>query len=81
MIGPIRLRQVDVPQMSLNRMNDMIDGCRVDGSIVLDGEETSMPDKSIDVVMLRARVGMVFQKPNPFPKSIYRQRGLWAPHP
>ncbi|OGR23046.1 MAG: phosphate ABC transporter ATP-binding protein [Desulfobacterales bacterium RIFOXYA12_FULL_46_15] len=53
----------------LNRMNDTIDGCRVEGQILLD--ETDIYDKNIDVVPLRARVGMVFQKPNPFPKSIY----------
>jgi phosphate transport system ATP-binding protein len=53
----------------LNRMNDVIDGCRVAGSIKLD--EADIYDPSLDVVMLRARVGMVFQKPNPFPKSIY----------
>ena len=53
----------------LNRMNDTIDGCRVTGDITLDG--TDVYDPSIDVVELRARVGMVFQKPNPFPKSIY----------
>ncbi|MBW9051866.1 phosphate ABC transporter ATP-binding protein PstB [Rhizobium mesosinicum] len=54
---------------SLNRMNDTIDGCRVTGKISLDGDDIYDPD--IDVVELRARVGMVFQKPNPFPKSIY----------
>ena len=53
----------------LNRMNDTIDICRVTGSITLDGED--IYDPKIDVVELRARVGMVFQKPNPFPKSIY----------
>ncbi|EGV30336.1 phosphate ABC transporter, ATPase subunit [Thiorhodococcus drewsii AZ1] len=53
----------------LNRMNDTIDGCRVTGSILLDGQD--IYDKSLDPVPLRARVGMVFQKPNPFPKSIY----------
>ncbi|WP_438616899.1 phosphate ABC transporter ATP-binding protein PstB [Parazoarcus communis] len=53
----------------LNRMNDTIDGCRVTGKIELDGED--IYDRSLDVVLLRARVGMVFQKPNPFPKSIY----------
>ena len=53
----------------LNRMNDTIDGCSVGGSITLDNED--IYDKAIDVVHLRARVGMVFQKPNPFPKSIY----------
>src|SRR5688500_4830828 len=53
----------------LNRMNDTIDSARVTGLITLDGED--IYDKSIDVVELRARVGMVFQKPNPFPKSIY----------
>lgn len=53
----------------LNRMNDTIDSCRVTGSITLDNQD--IYDKAIDVVELRARVGMVFQKPNPFPKSIY----------
>ncbi|WP_295458080.1 phosphate ABC transporter ATP-binding protein PstB [uncultured Thiodictyon sp.] len=53
----------------LNRMNDTIDGCRVQGSIQLDGQE--IYDKRVDPVPLRAQVGMVFQKPNPFPKSIY----------
>lgn len=54
---------------TLNRMNDTIEGCRVEGLITLDGEDVY--DPKIDVVELRARVGMVFQKPNPFPKSIY----------
>ena len=54
---------------SLNRMNDVIEGCRVTGSIKIDGQD--IYDKSLDVVQLRARVGMVFQKPNPFPKSIF----------
>ena len=53
----------------LNRMNDTITGCRVAGEIRLDQED--IYDHSLDVVQLRARVGMVFQKPNPFPKSIY----------
>ncbi|WP_274627608.1 phosphate ABC transporter ATP-binding protein PstB [Arvimicrobium flavum] len=53
----------------LNRMNDTIDSARVSGKITLDGED--IYDRNIDVVELRARVGMVFQKPNPFPKSIY----------
>ena len=53
----------------LNRMNDTIEGCRVTGDIVLDG--VNIHDRNIDVVPLRAQVGMVFQKPNPFPKSIY----------
>ena len=53
----------------LNRMNDIIDVCRVRGRIELDGE--NIYDRNVDVVQLRARVGMVFQKPNPFPKSIY----------
>jgi phosphate transport system ATP-binding protein len=54
---------------SLNRMNDTIDTCRVTGRITLD--EQDVYDNTIDVVELRARVGMVFQRPNPFPKSIY----------
>jgi phosphate transport system ATP-binding protein len=53
----------------LNRMNDTIVGCRVSGSIRLDGQD--IYDHEMDVVPLRAQVGMVFQKPNPFPKSIY----------
>ena len=53
----------------LNRMNDTIDICQVSGDITLDGKD--IYDKDIDVVELRARVGMVFQKPNPFPKSIF----------
>ena len=53
----------------LNRMNDTIVGARVEGSIMLDGQD--IHEKRQDVVQLRARVGMVFQKPNPFPKSIY----------
>lgn len=53
----------------LNRMNDTIEGARVTGTILLDGED--IYDPCVDVVELRARVGMVFQKPNPFPKSIY----------
>jgi len=53
----------------LNRMNDVIEGCRVEGKITLDDED--IYGEAIDVVQLRARIGMVFQKPNPFPKSIY----------
>jgi phosphate transport system ATP-binding protein len=54
---------------SINRMNDTIPTCRVTGSIEIDSKD--IYDKDLDVVQLRARVGMVFQKPNPFPKSIY----------
>ena len=53
----------------INRMNDTIDAARVEGRITLDGED--IYDKRVDPVQLRARVGMVFQKPNPFPKSIF----------
>ncbi|WP_409432608.1 phosphate ABC transporter ATP-binding protein PstB [Litorimonas sp. RW-G-Af-16] len=52
-----------------NRMNDTIEGCKVTGSLRMDGQD--IHDPSLDPVLLRARVGMVFQKPNPFPKSIY----------
>ncbi|MEH6346882.1 MAG: phosphate ABC transporter ATP-binding protein PstB [Bermanella sp.] len=52
-----------------NRMNDLVDGCHISGEILLD--EQNIYDKSVDVAELRRRVGMVFQKPNPFPKSIY----------
>jgi len=52
-----------------NRMNDTIPNARVSGTVLLDGEDIYGPD--VDPVLLRARVGMVFQKPNPFPKSIY----------
>ncbi len=54
---------------ALNRMNDTIVGCRVSGDLTIDGE--SIYARNMDPVLLRARVGMVFQKPNPFPKSIY----------
>jgi phosphate transport system ATP-binding protein len=54
---------------TLNRMNDVIAGTRVEGKILLDGRDINAPE--VDVVELRRRVGMVFQKPNPFPKSIY----------
>ena len=53
---------------SLNRMNDLVEGCRIDGSVLLDGEDIY---GKIDVSLLRKRVGMVFQSPNPFPMSIY----------
>ncbi|MEW5966866.1 MAG: phosphate ABC transporter ATP-binding protein PstB [Pseudomonadota bacterium] len=52
-----------------NRMNDLVDICRVDGKILLDGK--NIYDQDVNVALLRRRVGMVFQKPNPFPKSIY----------
>ncbi len=54
---------------TLNRMNDVVPGTRVEGSILIDGQDIHAPE--VDVVDLRRRVGMVFQKPNPFPKSIY----------
>lgn len=54
---------------SINRMNDLVDSARIDGKILLDGED--IYDKAVNVADLRRRVGMVFQKPNPFPKSIY----------
>ena len=53
---------------SLNRMNDLVEGCRIEGSILLDGVDVY---RQMDAVELRRRVGMVFQKPNPFPMSIY----------
>ena len=53
---------------SLNRMNDLVEGCRIEGEVLLDGEDIY---KDMDVNLLRKRVGMVFQKPNPFPMSIY----------
>jgi len=53
----------------LNRMNDTIENCRIEGKILLDGYDIYAPE--VDAVELRRRVGMVFQKPNPFPKSIY----------
>ncbi len=53
----------------INRMNDTIEGARVEGSILIDGED--IYDRRVDPVQLRAKVGMVFQKPNPFPKSIF----------
>ncbi len=68
MIGPSGCGKSTILRC-LNRMNDTIDICRVSGEILLDG--VNIYDRHIDVVPLRARVGMVFQKPNPFPKSIY----------
>ena len=53
---------------SLNRMNDLVEGCRITGSILLDGEDIY---GDMDINLLRKRVGMVFQKPNPFPMSVY----------
>ena len=53
----------------LNRMNDLVDGCRVEGKVILDGED--IYDKRVDTPLLRKKVGMVFQQPNPFPMSIY----------
>ena len=53
---------------SLNRMNDLVEGCKIEGEILLDNQNIY---KSMDVNLLRKRVGMVFQKPNPFPMSIY----------
>ena len=54
---------------SLNRMNDLVEGCRIEGAVTLDGEDIF--SRKMDVNLLRKRVGMVFQKPNPFPMSIY----------
>ena len=53
----------------LNRMNDLVDGCRVEGKVILDGED--IYDKRVDTTLLRKKVGMVFQQPNPSPMSIY----------
>ena len=53
----------------VNRMNDLVDGCRVEGKVILDGED--IYDKRVDTTLLRKKVGMVFQQPNPFPMSIY----------
>ena len=54
---------------TINRMNDTIDGCRMEGTILVDVQNIS--DPSIDVAPLRAKIGMVFKKPNPVPKTIY----------
>ncbi|MEC6816490.1 phosphate ABC transporter ATP-binding protein PstB [Photobacterium toruni] len=53
----------------INRMNDLIDGCHIDGKVMLHGQ--NVYDKNVDVAALRRQIGMVFQRPNPFPKSIY----------
>lgn len=65
---------------TLNRMNDLIPGTRAEGEVIMDGQ--NILDKSIDVVVLRQRVGMVFQRPNPFPKSIFENvaYGLHVQH-
>ena len=54
---------------TLNRMNDLVDGVRIDGKVLLDGEDIYSAD--VDTTLLRKKVGMVFQQPNPFPMSIY----------
>ncbi|MFI3205671.1 MAG: phosphate ABC transporter ATP-binding protein PstB [Clostridia bacterium] len=54
---------------SINRMNDLVEGCKITGEIMFDGQ--NILDKSVDVNVLRKRIGMVFQKPNPFPMSVY----------
>lgn len=54
---------------TLNRMNDLIDGVKISGQVLIDGED--IYDKAVDVTLLRKKIGMVFQKPNPFPMSIY----------
>lgn len=54
---------------SLNRMNDLVEGCRIEGEVLLDND--NIYDKNVDVNLLRKRIGMVFQQPNPFPMSIY----------
>ena len=61
---------------SLNRMNDLVEGCRIEGTVTLDGEDIF--SRKMDVNLLRKRVGMVFQKPNPFPMSIY-DNGAYGP--
>lgn len=61
---------------SFNRMNDFIDGCRLEGAVLFDGEDIYAPN--VDPVRLRQRIGIVFQRPNPFPKSI-RANITWAP--
>ncbi len=53
----------------INRMNDLVDSCRIEGNVLLDGE--NIYDKAVDTTLLRKKVGMVFQQPNPFPMSIY----------
>ena len=64
---------------SINRMNDTIPSCKVTGQIEIDGKD--IYDKDLDVVQLRANVGMVFQKPNPFPEIDLRKCRLWPAHP
>jgi len=54
---------------TFNRMNDLVENCRIEGAVILD--DTNIYDSSVDVVEIRRKVGMVFQKPNPFPKSVY----------
>lgn len=58
---------------SLNKMNDLVENCKIEGKILLDGEDIN----KLDVNILRKKVGMVFQKPNPFPMSIYDNIAFW----
>ena len=67
---------------SLNRMNDLVEGCKITGKVTLDGED--IYGSNMDVNVLRKKVGMVFQKPNPFPMSVYdnityRTENPWYP--
>ena len=61
---------------ALNRMNDLIDGCTIKGRVIFDGQDLYAPQ--VDPVEVRRRIGMVFQKPNPFPKSIYENIAFGA---
>ena len=63
---------------TLNRMNDLVEGCRITGKVLLDEADIY---GSMDVNLLRKRVGMVFQKPNPFPMSVYDNIAYGPPHP
>ncbi len=64
---------------TLNRMNDLIEGVRIEGQVLIDGQDIFGPD--VVLTELRKKVGMVFQRPNPFPSVHLRQRGLWPPPP
>ena len=67
-MGKIEIKNTDLYYGDFHALNDLVEGCRITGELLLDGEDIYGP---MDVNMLRRRVGMVFQKPNPFPMSIY----------
>ena len=72
------MREVDISAFALNRMNDLIDRVRTDGQVLVDNVDVY--DRRVDVVELRKRIGMIFQKSNPLSQVDLRKRRLWPSH-